>query len=211
MSASHIRHAWLNPASGERITVRFDGVTTRIHRRGEVSEIANPPWNEAEAIAAARESLRSFFQWEPFNVDSWRRTLFGIHGNDGEATKRAFLDTGLPAKLWDDIDSFQRLLGFVPASGPNEPMVHPTGNFNVHYVLTGQPVPPVQDGTIVIRQDDPALDDSLLFHPTPEIKSIFEQLYLKQRISVSPPPADQSFHVEFKPIEAGWLATLDHL
>jgi uncharacterized protein YwqG len=193
MAVIQKRQAWAKPVTRERVDISFDGKVTRVQHGGKVTELSNPPWNEEEAKAAARESLKPMFAWSPFQVDSWRDQLIGGNSQDVAVAKAAFLAAGMPAKLWDDIDVYKRMMGFTPAAEPNQPMTAPEGGWSVQIVEAGQPVPNLGDGTIVIHADDPALKDNLLFHPSPEVKEAFENLYLQQNVGVSEPPADALF------------------
>jgi uncharacterized protein YwqG len=184
---------WVKPGSAERVDVSFDGKITRVTRGGQVTELTNPPWNEEDAKAAARESMKSWFAWSVFTVDNWRDQLIGGNSQDVAVAKTEFQKAGMPDKLWDDIDAYKRMLGYTPAKDANSPMQPPQSGWSTQIVEAGQPVPEVSEGTIVIRMDDPALKDNLLFHPTLEMKAAFEALYLKQNVGVSEPPADTPF------------------
>jgi uncharacterized protein YwqG len=197
------QETWVKPASAERVDVSFDGRTTRVNRAGQVTELSNPPWNEEAAKAAAREGLKLWFEWTVFNVENWRDQLINGNLQDVAVAKAEFQKAGMPAKLWDDVDAYKRLLGYTPANDPNRPMKPPQGGWSVQIVEEGQPVPPVVEETIIIRMDDPATKDNLLFHPTPELKATFAALYLKQNVGVSAPPADTPFTEHVTKLRAG--------
>lgn len=185
------KQTWLQPSTGETVTLTFDGQATHVTRDGQTSEIQPQKFDEAAEIAATRELLKSQYQWDVPNVALWRDHLIMSAGSLQQA-RQEFKNKGFPDALWTAIDDYQIKLGYT-RSGPGQPLQPAVGSFGMEIVPEGEQATG-GSGTVVFRLDDPALKDNLLFHPTPEVRKLFEQEYLHERINVSAPPPDTTFH-----------------
>lgn len=157
-----LRQDWQQPVTGERVTLTFGGGVTRLERGGQVHETTTPPFDEAAVREDTRRQLEAW-NWNPFELRILRdMAQAGTLRENGRPLRVE--DLGFPARLWEELDAFEREM-----SGPE-----------------------AFAGTLP-SEDTPA--DSLLWHPTPEMRERFAQLMavMAENVQIAPPPAEAPF------------------
>ncbi|MCP2014074.1 uncharacterized protein YwqG [Deinococcus sp. HSC-46F16] len=176
-----LRQDWQQPVTGERVTLAFEGGVARLERGGRVSEVVQPPFDEA----AVREDTRAQFQtwgWNPFELRILRdMAQAGTLRENGRPLRVE--DLGFPARLWEELDAFER------ETGMKDP---PTVPAEYRSTLTVHTDDGAFAGTLS-SEDTPA--DSLLWHPTPPMQERFAELMavMAENVQIAPSPAEMPF------------------
>ncbi|MDO4247208.1 MAG: YwqG family protein [Deinococcus sp.] len=155
---------YLQPQTGERARLSFDGQTTRLERGGQVTPQTPPAFDEAAEREKLREQMEQSASAPEFRM--WREMLIGRLGSR-EAARQEFLRLGLPQKLWDELDTFDRRMGRTPSDAPNI-------------------VPPDYSSVLVTAEE---VENSLLWNPPAELRRRFAGIWAAE-MNIVPPGAD---------------------
>ena len=155
---------YLQPQTGERARLSFDGQTTTLEREGQSAPQNPPAFDEAAEREKLREQMEQSASAPEFRM--WREMLMGRLGSR-EAARQEFLRLGLPQKLWDELDTFDRRMGRTLDDAPNM-------------------VPESYSSTLVTAEE---VQNSLLWNPPAELRRRFASLWAAE-INIVPPGAE---------------------
>ncbi|WP_291426664.1 hypothetical protein, partial [Deinococcus sp.] len=165
---------WLNPATGETVRLRYDGQKTTLERGGKVQAVTATPFDEAAARAQMHAAQDFMTRWDVLRLLSWRQQWLSWRYKSLAEAKAGFVAAGFPAKLWDDMNTFSRAIGWpTPEDG-----LDALGTFASAGTLSGDGTLSVSvgDQKTVIRSSDPQWKDNLLVNPTPQIQALYAAL-----------------------------------
>lgn len=173
---------WLRPDTSEQVSLYFDGQQTQVKCGGVQTVVRRKPVDLAAVQAQMQMLNETMTRWDVMVVPRWRRRWIEAHGS-AEQAKRAFVAAGFPAKLWEDINAFQRALG-LPTGEDNQAagVSSFAGTLGANGIIT------VVGGTKhTIDLHSPIWKSNLLVNPTPEIRQLYARLNTIPALPLTPP------------------------
>lgn len=150
---------WVDPATGERVNLSFDGQKAVLERGGKISVHENPPFDEAAELARAQRDMD-----DSMLAFTLQNTVQSGLLDDPQGRKMAVEEQGMPPELWDGLINWNAM-----------------------------------------RQKDAPWQD-----PPPALLKLYGT-WMRQRVTVAPPPATTSFDEQAQMLrEAGLLRLTPH-